>query len=88
MPEERDFDYVVGKLPRRDKDGNDTTGDRIGKVGVIVSMVPILPLLMICKWLTKILPQKHLNQQRLFNVRLLKLKSNRPDMRICHGMVS
>lgn len=33
MPEERDFDYVVGKLPRRDKDGNDTTGDRIGKGG-------------------------------------------------------
>ncbi len=33
MPEERDFDYVVGKLPRRDKDGHDTTGDRIGKGG-------------------------------------------------------
>ena len=33
MPEEKDFDYVVGKLPRRDKDGNDTTGDRIGKGG-------------------------------------------------------
>lgn len=33
MPEERDFDYVVGKLPRKDKDGNDTTGDRIGKGG-------------------------------------------------------
>ena len=26
MSEERDFDYVVGKLPRKDKDGNDTTG--------------------------------------------------------------
>lgn len=33
MPAERDFNYVVGKLPRRDKDGNDTTGDRIGKGG-------------------------------------------------------
>ena len=33
MPKEKDFDYVVGKLPRRDKDGNDTTGDRIGKGG-------------------------------------------------------
>lgn len=33
MSEERDFDYVVGKLPRKDKDGNDTTGDRIGKGG-------------------------------------------------------
>lgn len=33
MPEEKDFDYVVGKLPRRDKYGNDTTGDRIGKGG-------------------------------------------------------
>ena len=33
MLEEKDFDYVVGKLPRRDKDGNDTTGDRIGKGG-------------------------------------------------------
>lgn len=33
MSEDRDFDYVVGKLPRKDKDGNDTTGDRIGKGG-------------------------------------------------------
>lgn len=33
MSEEKDFDYVVGKLPRKDKDGNDTTGDRIGKGG-------------------------------------------------------
>lgn len=33
MSEERDFDYVVGKLPRKDKDGNDTTGDCIGKGG-------------------------------------------------------
>lgn len=31
MPDGRDFDYVVGKLPR--KEGNDTTGDRIGKGG-------------------------------------------------------
>lgn len=89
MPEERDFDYVVGKLPRRDKDGNDTTGDRIGKGGVvIVTMAPIPLLLMIWKWLTKILPRKHPNQQWLFNMRLLKLKSTRPDMRICRGMVS
>ena len=33
MSEERDFDYVVGQLPRKDKDGNDPTGDRIGKGG-------------------------------------------------------
>ena len=33
MSEDRDFDYVVGKLPRKDKDGNDTTSDRIGKGG-------------------------------------------------------
>lgn len=33
MSEDRDFDYVVGKLPRKDKAGNDTTGDRIGKGG-------------------------------------------------------
>lgn len=33
MSEDRDFDYVIGKLPRKDKDGNDTTGDRIGKGG-------------------------------------------------------
>lgn len=33
MTEDRDFDYVVGKLPRKDKNGNDTTGDRIGKGG-------------------------------------------------------
>lgn len=33
MSEDRDFDYVVGKLPRKDKDGKDTTGDKIGKGG-------------------------------------------------------
>ena len=33
MPEEKDFDYVIGKLPRKDKDGNDATGDKIGKGG-------------------------------------------------------
>ena len=33
MLEERDFDYVVGKLSRKDKNGNDTTRDRLGKGG-------------------------------------------------------
>lgn len=33
MSEEKDFDFVVGKLPRKDKDGNDATGDKIGKGG-------------------------------------------------------
>ena len=33
LSKDRDFDYVVGKLPRKDKDGNDTTSDRIGKGG-------------------------------------------------------
>lgn len=33
MSEEKDFDYVVGKLPRKDKEGNDATGDKIGKGG-------------------------------------------------------
>lgn len=33
MSEEREFDYVVGKLPRKDKNGNDTTSDHIGKGG-------------------------------------------------------
>ena len=33
VTEDRDFDYVVGKLPRKDKEGKDTTGDRIGKRG-------------------------------------------------------
>lgn len=33
MPENRDYDYVFGKLPRKDKDGKDTTGDKIGKGG-------------------------------------------------------
>ena len=33
MSKEKEFDYVIGKLPRKDKEGNDTTGDRIGKGG-------------------------------------------------------
>ena len=33
MADERDYDYVVGKLPRKDKSGNDTSGDKIGKGG-------------------------------------------------------
>lgn len=33
VPEDRDYDYVFGKLPRKDKDGKDTTGDKIGKGG-------------------------------------------------------
>ncbi|WP_418702919.1 hypothetical protein [Anaerotignum faecicola] len=33
MSEDKDFDYVVGKLPRKDKDGNDTTSNRISKDG-------------------------------------------------------
>lgn len=33
MPEDRDYDIVVGKLPRKDKDGKDTTGDKIGRGG-------------------------------------------------------
>lgn len=33
MSREKEFDYVIGKLPRTDKDGNDTTRDKIGKGG-------------------------------------------------------
>lgn len=33
MPDGRDFDYGICKIPRRDKDGNDISGDRIGKGG-------------------------------------------------------
>lgn len=33
MQEDRDYDIVVGKLPRKDKDGKDTTGDKIGRGG-------------------------------------------------------
>ena len=33
MSNERDYDLVIAKLPRTDKDGNDVTGDRIGKGG-------------------------------------------------------
>lgn len=33
MSEERDFDYVMGKVPRKDKEGNDVTGDKLGKGG-------------------------------------------------------
>lgn len=49
MSEDRDFDYVVGKLPRKDKDGNDTTNDRIGKGADIVITAPTPLLLMIWK---------------------------------------
>lgn len=33
MSENRDFDYAVCKVPRKDKNGNDVTGDKIGKGG-------------------------------------------------------
>jgi hypothetical protein len=33
VAEDCDYDYVVGKLPKKDKDGKDTTSDRIGKGG-------------------------------------------------------
>lgn len=33
MLENKDYDLVIGKLPRKDKNGKDTTGDRIGKGG-------------------------------------------------------
>jgi hypothetical protein len=33
VEDNRDFDYVIGKLPRKDKDGNDVTRDRMGKGG-------------------------------------------------------
>jgi DNA polymerase II small subunit/DNA polymerase delta subunit B len=33
LAKDRDYDYVVGKLPRKDKEGKDTTSDRIGKGG-------------------------------------------------------
>lgn len=33
MSDGRDFDYGICKVPRRDKDGNDISGDRIGKGG-------------------------------------------------------
>ena len=36
MPENQDnqdYDYVIGKLPRKDKDGRDTTKDKMGKGG-------------------------------------------------------
>lgn len=29
----QDYDYVIGKLPRKDKDGRDTTKDKMGKGG-------------------------------------------------------
>ncbi|MCD7919340.1 MAG: hypothetical protein LUG45_04575 [Clostridiales bacterium] len=31
--EERDYDYAVCKIPRKDKDGNDISSDKIGKGG-------------------------------------------------------
>ena len=33
MTEERDYDFVVGKLPRKDKNGKDASRDKIGKGG-------------------------------------------------------
>ena len=33
MSESQDYDYVIGKLPRKDKDGRDTTKDKMGKGG-------------------------------------------------------
>ena len=33
MSDEKDFDYGICKIPRKDKDGNDISGDRIGKGG-------------------------------------------------------
>ena len=33
MPEERDYDYGICKVPRKDRNGNDISGDRIGKGG-------------------------------------------------------
>ena len=33
MPDERDFDYGICKIPRKDKDGNDISNDKIGRGG-------------------------------------------------------
>lgn len=33
MPEERDYDLAIYKVPRKDKDGRDITGDKIGPGG-------------------------------------------------------
>lgn len=33
MPERRDYDLAVYKVPRRDKNGNDITGDKVGAGG-------------------------------------------------------
>lgn len=33
MSDNQDYDYVIGKLPRKDKDGRDTTKDKMGKGG-------------------------------------------------------
>lgn len=33
MPDERDFDYGICKIPRKEKDGNDISNDRIGRGG-------------------------------------------------------
>lgn len=33
MPEERDYDLAVYKVPRKDKNGNDITGDKVGAGG-------------------------------------------------------
>lgn len=33
MPEDRDYDLAIYKVPRKDKDGRDITGDKIGPGG-------------------------------------------------------
>lgn len=55
MSEEREFDYVVGKLPRKDKNGNDTTSDHIGKGGRHRDDGTYSAVLVIWKWSMKTL---------------------------------
>lgn len=33
MPEKRDYDLAIYKVPRKDKNGNDITGDKVGSGG-------------------------------------------------------
>ncbi|WP_157842726.1 hypothetical protein [Bacillus alkalisoli] len=33
MDENRDYDVVIGKIPKKDKKGNDITGDKLGAGG-------------------------------------------------------
>ena len=33
MPEKRDYDLAIYKVPRKDKNGNDITGDKVGAGG-------------------------------------------------------